>query len=101
MDKERQLSQLTLQLSQVSADGDWRALGEIDRQIANLLGKLSRQTLTPTEAERLQELRRAHEVARERCADEATNVDLRLAHMRAYKEGWMAYALASGANEDV
>lgn len=99
MDKERQLSDLSLQLSRSAADGDWRAVSELDRRIAAMLRKLAKQPLTTSEAERLDELRRAHEIARGQCEREWAIVERRLTELRERKEGWMAYALNNDSDE--
>jgi|SRR4051812_30034241 hypothetical protein len=100
MDKERQLSQIALQLEQLSADGDWRAVGELDRKIAISLRALSGHPLTRVERELLQELQRAHDVARARCECEWVAVQRRLSQLQALREGWTAYALGNEVDED-
>lgn len=96
MDRRSQLEQMTLQLSRLSADGDWGALAQFDRELAAQLQLLSkRQQWTQEERMALDRLRRAHDAARERCEREFARVDTQLSQMRAHKEGWMAYAMSN------
>lgn len=101
MDRKSQLSQLALQLSHLSADGDWHALAALDRELAVLLPKLSKQRQwTREERAKLDELKRAHDVAFERCVRESARIETQLSQMRAHRDGWMAYAMGNELEED-
>ena len=100
MDRSSQISQYALQLTRMSADGDWRALRKLDSEIATLLQRFARVTLSENERRALGELRRAHDEAFARCEQSATALKARLADMRANRDGWIAYAIANELQED-
>jgi hypothetical protein len=91
---------MTLQLSRLSADGDWGALAQFDRELAAQLQLLSKRQLSREERTALDRLRSAHDAARERCEREFARVDTQLSQMRAHKEGWMAYAMSNELEEE-
>ncbi len=100
MDRSSQISQYTLQLKRSSADGDWRALRKLDAEIATLLQRFLRTTLSESERRALGELRRAHHEAFVRCQQSATALEARLSEMRTNRDGRIAYAIASELQED-
>jgi len=95
MDRASHLTRLTVQLTRLAADADWRGLTQVDRDLANLLPRWSAQQWTHVELAALEQLRRAHEAAREACSRESARVEGLLAHLRTHKDGWMAYAMSN------
>lgn len=100
MDKRSQLADLTRRLRSAADASDWSTLGVIDRELAHFL-RWMRRTGSDQERAALDELRRAHAEARERCDREAARIDEALMHMRTHRDGWMAYAMSDANDPDL
>ena len=100
MDKLSTLLQLTSRFDEAARGSDWEALAQADQTLASLLPQLAQESnWSPAERTAFNGLHDAHQRAKERCADELTQLDQRLARMRAGKEGGLAYA-QDGERED-
>ncbi|AKJ30363.1 hypothetical protein [Caldimonas brevitalea] len=91
----RQLLALAERLSAAASACDWAALAQVDRELAEALGRLA----PPTEQSRsvrdaMAVLQHAHSRAQAACAGEAAALEARLADLGSRKEGWLAYAMA-------
>lgn len=100
MDRRTRLSDLARRLRRAASAADWSALAAIDRELARVLRGTSRP-LSPHERAALEDLRRAHSEARERCAHETARIDEVLLQMRLHRDGWMAYAMSDSHDPDL
>lgn len=95
----RQAMQLARRLDAATLTGDWVTVGVLDRHVAALLRTLDGRTLTAADEHvALNQLLKAHQQARTRCAEATEQIGSRLNEMRSNKDGWLAYAADSEWN---
>lgn len=95
----RQALQLARRLDAATLSGDWVTVGVLDRHVAALLRALDARSLTSADEHvALNQLLKAHQQARTRCAEAAEQMAGRLNEMRSNKDGWLAYAANSEWN---
>jgi len=94
-DLASQVSQLAQQLTATVQAGDWDALRALDTAMVALLSRPRTSPWNGRESAALQELRSAHQNAREHCAMAVEDMTQRLSQMRQNKDGWIAYAINS------
>lgn len=85
---------LAARLTSAAAEGDWRGLRALDSEVETLLSRLhARDLRTREQRSAFDKLRRAHEQARKRCADELQRAGRQLARARDRRSAWIAYAM--------
>jgi hypothetical protein len=88
-------------LRTAAAVDDWAALQMADRKVANGLRAMATGAAwTPAERAAMLSLRKAHAETRAHCAASLASVGQHLSNLQANKEGWLAYALNSGIEQD-
>ena len=97
MDKLATLQAMRAELADATAARDWDRVGAAVRALPATLQALRGRPLGAAERGALAQLRAAHDEAARACGDAARELGARLDEMHSNKEGWMAYALASGA----
>jgi hypothetical protein len=88
-------------LRAAAASEDWAALQNADRTVAHGLRAMTAAgKWSPAERAALLSLRKAHAEASAHCAASLASVEQHLSSLQANKEGWLAYALHSGIEQE-
>ena len=97
MPRSATIAKLAAALHEAGAAQDWERLGALAHALAPQLEALqARGPWNGTELAALAGLRTSHDNAAAACAAALDSLGARLAEMRDNKDGWIAYALASG-----
>ena len=95
MDRTRAIDGLAHVLLDAGARADWEQLGRSVGELAPRLQALGAgRAWSDAERAALERLRAAHAAAGQAVAGASAQLQARMEHMLANKEGWMAYALA-------
>lgn len=100
MDRENTLLKLAQQVSAASASQDWEALATLNTLLAAALAGMGEQARwLPAERAALAALRQVHLQAVHVAALASEELAQKICELQQNKEGWMAYAMSSAAQE--
>ncbi|WP_028101163.1 hypothetical protein [Pseudoduganella violaceinigra] len=100
MDRQATLLQLGQQLGAATAANDWAAMAAMNTLMASSLPELAAQgPWLPAERAALAALRELHLAAVAKVDGSTVELGQHLADLANNREGWLAYALASGDAE--
>jgi hypothetical protein len=97
MDRLATLQAMRAELADATAARDWDRVGAAVRALPAMLQALRARAPGAAERRALAQLRAAHDEAARACGEAAHELAARLDEMHSNKEGWMAYAISSGA----
>ena len=101
MDKQLILRRLARDIGTAAGAGDWDAVAVADAAIASAVSAMAAQgPWSDAERAALRALRDAHGAAYHQCSQAAAASGAHLSAMHANRDGWIAYALDSGADLD-
>jgi hypothetical protein len=100
MNRKRRIEAMAQSLRSAVEMNDWQTMATINHEVATLLsGVTASGGLADEEWTALAQLRNAQYVALEHCVHEFEKVGRRIAELSENKEGWIAYALGTHAEE--